>query len=49
MSHIELASNAQLTDPLISASIGHATTSDALEFGMAKTVRLFHIVSGDLK
>ena len=34
---------------LLEVSIGHAITADALEFGMAETVRLFRIACGDLR
>lgn len=33
---------------LLEVSIGHAITSDALEFGLAETVRRFRIACGDL-
>jgi pyridoxine 5-phosphate synthase len=33
---------------LLEVSIGHAIMADALEFGMAETVRLFRIACGDL-
>jgi pyridoxine 5-phosphate synthase len=32
---------------ILEVSIGHAITADALEFGMAETVRLFRIACGD--
>jgi pyridoxine 5-phosphate synthase len=33
---------------ILEVSIGHAITADALEFGMAETVRLFRIACGDV-
>ena len=50
MSHIiGLVSNAQLTDPLISDSIGHAISWGTFEFDMAETARLFRMLCGDLR
>jgi hypothetical protein len=50
MGHIiRLVSNVQLTDPVISDSIGYAISWGAFEFGMAETERLFRILCGDLR
>jgi hypothetical protein len=49
MRHLIGPASPNLTDPLISDSIGHAIGWGAFELGMAETGRFFCMLRGDLK